>query len=117
LGADQAFQDLKTAFTMVPIPIHPDFLKPFSFESDASDYVLGAVLSQNSEDKRLHLIAFHSRKFTPAKINYEIYDKGFLAIVDFFQEWRHFLEGAVHPITVYIDHKNFEYFMSTRVLN
>jgi hypothetical protein len=64
---------------------------------------------------------FHSRKFTIAEINYEIHDKELLAIVDSFQEWRHFLEGAQHPITVYIaiytDHKNLEYFMSAKVLN
>jgi hypothetical protein len=41
--ADQAFQDPKTAFTMAPILIHPDFLKPFFLESDTSDYALRAV--------------------------------------------------------------------------
>jgi hypothetical protein len=70
-------------------------------KNDASDYVLGAVLFQNGEDGRLHPVAFHSRKFTTAEINYEIHDKELLVIVDSFQEWRHFLEGAVHPITVY----------------
>ena len=102
---------------MAPILVHPDFSKPFFLETDASDFALGAVLSQSGEDKRLHLVAFHSRKFTTAKINYEIHDKELLAIVDSFQEWRHFLEGALHPITVYTDHKNLEYFMSSRVLN
>ena len=52
-----------------------------------------------------------------AAINYEIHDKELLAIVDSFQEWRHFLEGAQHPVMVYTDHKNLEYFMSTKVLN
>jgi hypothetical protein len=42
---DQAFQNLKTAFTMAPILIHPDFLKPFFFKSDAFDYALGTILS------------------------------------------------------------------------
>jgi hypothetical protein len=51
-------------------------------------------------------------KFTTAEINYEIHDKELLAIVNSFQEWRHFLEGALHPVTVYTDHKNLEYFMS-----
>ena len=66
---------------------------------------------------KLHPIAFHSRKFSATKINYEIYDKELLAIVDSFQTWRHYLEGASTPITVYTDHKNLEYFMSARVLN
>ena len=40
-----------------------------------------------------------------------------MAIVDSFQEWRHFLEGAKHPVTIYTDHKNLEYFISAKVLN
>jgi hypothetical protein len=75
------------------------------------------VLSQPDKDRRLHPVAFHSRKFTFAEINYEIHDKELLAIVDSFQEWRHFLEGAQHPVTVHTDHKNLEYFMSAKVLN
>ena len=70
----------------MPILIHPDFQKPFFLESDASDFALGAVLSQPSEDRRLYHVAFHLRKFTAVEINYEIHDKELLAIVDSFQE-------------------------------
>jgi len=117
LEAENAFQNLKTAFTTAPILIHPDFSKPFYMETDASDFALGAVLSQKGDDAKLHPVAFYSRKFSAAEINYEIHDKELLAIVDSFQEWRHFLEGASHQVTVYTDHKNLEYFMSARVLN
>jgi hypothetical protein len=116
-GANQAFQDLKTTFTTAPILIHPTFSRPFFLESDASDYALGVVLSQKGDDEQLHLVAFHLWKFSFVKINYEIHDKELLAIVNSFQEWRHFLEDVVRLITVYTDHKNLEYFMSTRVLN
>ena len=115
--AEKAFQDLKTAFTTAPILVHPDFAKAFYLETDASDFALGAVLSQMGVDEKLHPVAFYSRKFSAAEINYEIHDKELLAIVDSFQEWRHFLEGAAHPVTVYTDHKNLEYFMTARVLN
>ena len=87
MEADQAFEALKKAFTTVPILIHPDFQKPFFLKSNASDFALGVVLSQPSEDGRLYHIAFHLRKFTAAEINYEIHDKELLAIVDSFQEW------------------------------
>jgi hypothetical protein len=75
------------------------------------------VFSQPDKDGRLHPVAFHSRKFIAAEINYEIHDKELLTIVDSFQEWRHFLEGAQHPVTVHTDHKNLEYFMSAKVPN
>ena len=56
-------------------------------------------------------------KFHGCRINYEIHNKELLTIVNSFQEWRHFPEGAVHPIIVYTDHKNLKYFMSACVLN
>ena len=86
-------------------------------ETDASDFALGAVLSQLGDGEKLHPVVFHSRKFNATEINYEIHDKELLAIVDYFQEWRHLLEGATHQVIVYPDHKNLEYFMSTCVLN
>ena len=85
--------------------------------SDASDFALGGILSQEGDDHELHPIAFHSRKFQAAEINYPIYDKELMAIVDCFDEWRRFLEGSPHKVTVYTDHKNLEYFQSARVLN
>ena len=114
---EKAFQLLKTAFTTAPVLVHPDFSKPFFMETDASDFALGVVLLQLGDGEKLHPLAFHSQKFSAVEINYEIHDKELLAIVDSFQEWRHLLEGATHQVTVYIDHKNLEYFMSTRILN
>jgi hypothetical protein len=90
--AQKAFQDLKIAFTTTPFSVHPDFSKPFYMETDALDFALGAVLSQKGEGKRLNPVAFYSRSFFAAKINYEIHDKELLAIVDSFQEWRYLLE-------------------------
>jgi hypothetical protein len=115
--ADQAFETLKKAFTIAPILMHPDFQKSFFLETDASDFALRAVLSQPDKNGRLHPIVFHSRKFIVAKINYEIHDNELLAIVDLFQEWRHFLKRVQHMITIYTDHKNLEYFMFAKVLN
>jgi len=86
-------------------------------ETDASDFAIGAVLSQRDDEGRLHPVAFHSRKFQPAEINYEIHDKELLAIVDAFKHWRRYCEGATHQIQVFSDHQNLEYFTTTKVLN
>jgi hypothetical protein len=115
--AQKAFQDLKAIFTTTPILVHPDFSKPFNMETDASDFALGAVLSQEGDGRWFHPVVFYSRKFYAAEINFKIHDKELLTIVDSFREWRHLLEGASHPITIYTDHKNLEYFMTARVLN
>jgi len=40
-----------------------------------------------------------------------------LAIIRALEEWRHFLEGARHPVEIWTDHKNLEYFMTAKKLN
>jgi len=115
--AEKAFEGLKKRFTTAPILSHFDPTRPVIIETDASDFAIGAILSQRDEEKRLHPIAFHSRKFTPAEINYEIHDKELLAIVDAFKHWRRYCEGAEQQVQVYSDHQNLEYFTTTKVLN
>jgi len=83
-------------------------------ETDASDYALGCILSQY-HGKRLHPVAFHSCKLSPAERNYDIHDKALLAIVVTFMEWGHYLEGTEKPVTVYTDHQNLQYFLPTKV--
>jgi hypothetical protein len=83
--AEQAFITLKQRFTTAPVLAHFDPTRPVIVETDASDFALGAVLSQRGCENRLHPVAFHSRKFSPAEINYEIYDKELLAVVDSFK--------------------------------
>ncbi|MBE6133033.1 MAG: hypothetical protein E7180_06615 [Erysipelotrichaceae bacterium] len=106
-GPDQqaAFDKLKSLFTSAPILKNPDSNKPFVVETDASNFAVGAVLSQEFDGK-LHPIAFISSSLTKSERNYPIYDKELLAIKVALEEWRHFLEGARHPFTIYTDHKN-----------
>jgi hypothetical protein len=87
----RAFETLKKAFISAPVLVHFDPSKVAVVETDASDFALGAILSQKGEDNRLHPVAFHSRKLTPAEINYEIHDKELLAIMDCFGRWRRYL--------------------------
>ena len=73
--AYNVFLGLKKTFTSAPILAHVDSAKPFIIEADVSDFSLGSILSQLGDDKKLHPVAFHSRKFNAAEINYEIHDK------------------------------------------
>lgn len=76
------FQDLKIAFTTASILIHIDFLKIFYLEIDASNFALRAILSQIEKDRKFYLIMFYFRKFSTIKINYKIYNKELLVIID-----------------------------------
>ena len=115
--AKKAFTDLKCAFTSTLVLTHVDLEKKFIIKVDVSDFAFSSVLSQLGEDGKLHLIAFHSWKFTAVEINYDIHNKKLLAIVDSFEQWRQFWEGFPHQVIVYYDHKNLTYFQTARVLN
>ena len=57
---EEAFQLLKTQLISAPVLALPDFNKPFSIETDASEYGIGAVLQQEG-----HPIAFMSKALAP----------------------------------------------------
>ena len=92
--AQSSFKALKAAFTTAPVLAHVDPGRPFIIETDASDFALGAILSQYQDDGLLHPVAFYSQKFSSAEMNYHIYDKELLAIITAFEQWRHYLDGA-----------------------
>ena len=110
-----AFDSLKSAFTSAPILVQWDPDAPVIVETDASDYALGAILSIIS-DNEVHPVAFHSRTFSSTELNYDVHDKELLAIFEAFRTWRHYLEGTPTPIDVITDHKNLEYFSTTKLL-
>ena len=85
-------------------------------ETNALDYTLTVILSIVNEDNKVHLVAFHSYTFTTVELNYETYNKELLVIFEAFKIWRHYLEGLAYPIDIVIDHKNLEYFSTTKML-
>lgn len=114
---EQAFQELKRAFTQAPMLQMHDPQRKTRVETDASDYALGAILSQQCEDGKWRPVFYHSRKFSGAELNYDVHDKELLAIVDAFEQWEAQLKGARYPIEVYSDHQNLTSFMTTKKLN
>ena len=56
-------------------------------ETDASDYALATVLSIHTPDSDYHPVAFHSRTFKDAEMNYDIHDKELTAIYHAFKWW------------------------------
>jgi len=85
-------------------------------ETNALDYVFAAILSIMTKDNEIHPIVFYSRTFSTLELNYDIYDKELLAIFEAFKIWRHYLEGSTSPIDIVTDHKNLEYFSTTKIL-
>ena len=67
-------------------------------------------------DGELHLVTFYSRTLTAPELNYDTHDKELLAIFEAFWTWCHYLEGSATPVDVITDHKNLEYFSTSKIL-
>ena len=76
----------------------PNFQLPFIIHTDASDYQLGAVISQENMP-----IAFFSRKLNAAQRKYTTIEKELLSIAETLKEYKTMLKGQ--KITIFTDHK------------
>jgi hypothetical protein len=113
----QAFANLKVAFSTAPTLAFFDYNRKTILETDASDWASGGVLSQIDDEGYLRPVAYFSSKHSASECNYEIYDKELLAIIKSLEEWRPELQGTQEPFEIITDHKNLEYFMTTKALN
>ena len=59
--------------------------KKIIIEIDTNKIALNSILNQPDEKQRLYSIIFYFRKFTAPELNYDIYDKKLLAIVNSFK--------------------------------
>ncbi|WVZ21467.1 hypothetical protein V8G54_008789 [Vigna mungo] len=104
----EAFDELKGKLTTAPILQPPNWELPFELMCDASDFALGAVLSQKSE-KIPHVIAYASRTLDAAQRNYTTTEKELLAIIFALDKYRPYLLGS--KTVVHTDHSALKYLM------
>ena len=112
----KAFQELKERITSQPVLALPRKEGKFRVETDASGHAIGGVLSQEQE-RKWKPIAFLSRMMQPAEMNYEIYDKELLAIVEALSKWQQYLLDIAETFEIWTDHKNLKYFREPHKLN
>jgi len=85
-------------------------------EMDASDQAITAILLVTTPDTEICPVAFSSQSLQSAEWNYDMHDKELLAIYQAFINWRRYLEGSINIIDTVTNHKNLEYFMTTKKL-
>ncbi len=62
------------------------------------------------------LVAFYSCTLQSTEWNCDTHDKELLVIYEAFKSWHHYLEGLAKTINMVMDHKNLEYFTTTKKL-
>ena len=97
-----SFEQCKQLLINDPILQYPDYDKQFIVTTDASNFAIGAVLSQKFDNKELP-IAYASRTLNEHEINYSTTEKELLAIVWATKYFKHYLLGVKFKIVT--DHK------------
>ncbi|CAG9134600.1 unnamed protein product [Plutella xylostella] len=108
--ADASFNKLKECLVSAPVLSCPNYDLPFEVHTDASDYGVGAMLTQTVDGKE-HPIAYMSRSLTGAEKNYSITERETLAVITALEHWRCYLENG-QTFTVYTDHSALKWFLS-----
>ena len=103
-----AFERLKQALTNAPVLHQPDFTKPYTIETNASDFAIGYALMQQGDDELMHSVAFDGRKLREAELNYPTHEKKLLAIKKALVKFRHYIENNF-TTTVLTDHESLRY--------
>ena len=108
-----AFETIRTKLTSAPILVLPKFEKPFQLETDACNYGIGAVLSQEAEQSVQWLpVAYYSKHLTKQQRNYSVSEKELLAIVLGVEHFRQFLYGI--NFNVITDHQPLKYLLTIK---
>jgi len=116
-AAQASFDALKASLCEAPVLAPPDRDAPYTIDCDASAFAIGAVLSQGEGDTK-RVVAFESRKLTPAERNYLNHDKETLSVVHALRKWRHYVMNG-HQTKVFTDNTATKYILtkSTEQLN
>jgi hypothetical protein len=108
-AAAAAFNKLKNAMVTTPVLALPDFATLFIVETDASDFGIGAILSQQGQP-----IEFFSKALGPSKRAWAIYAKEMLVVMEAIKTWRPYL--LVRKFQIQTDQKSLKFLLEQRII-
>ena len=112
-----AFDTLKQRLSTADVLAHPDPARQWIIHTDASEFAIAGVLSQQQADGAVRPVAYFSRKLSGAETRYDsIHEKELLALVKAVEHWRCYLEGSVFPVLLYTDHRGLSWLNTQREL-
>lgn len=107
--AKESFAKIKNALTSEDLVLaYPDFSKDFELVTDASNFAIGAVLSQNDRP-----ISFISRTLNKTEEHYAANEKEMLAIIWALNSLRNYPYGSV-KVKIFTDHQPLTYALSNK---
>ena len=109
----EAFGRLKAVFTIELVLAILDIDRKIRVETNASNYVMGGVLSMKYENGKQRSVAFISKSLNITEQNYKIHDKEMLVVIRCLEVWRHYLEEAKLEFEIWTNYKNLQYFMTS----
>ena len=115
IECQEAFVTLKRKLLTDPILAFPNFNRPFILHTDASDFAIGAVLSQKDDNGIDRVISYASRKLNPAERNYSATARECLAVVHWTKYYRPYLFGT--KFTVVTDHVSLKWLFNFKQPN
>lgn len=105
--AEASFVALKRCVINPPVLKFPDFNRQFLIHCDASQYALGALLSQSYENGE-HPVHFASKTLNAAQRRLSVFEREFMAIIFALDTFKHYVLGA-EKFILFTDQKSLVY--------
>ncbi len=102
---------------MISVLRHFNLKQQAILKTNASNYIKDEILSQYDDEKVLHSMTFYSKSMILAEINYHIYDKKLLVIIQCFEHWQLELKCTELFIQMFINHQTLKIFMKNKQLS
>lgn len=114
---DHCFEMIKALACKTPIlrPIDHKSDEPIWVVTDASISGIGGYYGQGPTWQTMWPAGFHSRKFSPAQVNYATHEQEILAVIETLMKYEDKLLGK--SFVVVTDHRSLEFFKTQRDLS
>ncbi len=113
----QVFDNLKKQVSSISVLRHFNLKQQAILKINALNYVKDEILSQYNDEKVFHSMIFYSKSMILAEINYHIYDKKLLVIIQCFKHWWLKLKCTELLIQMFINHQTLKIFMKNKQLS
>ena len=113
----QVFDNLKKQVSSISVLRYFDLKRQAILKINALNYVKDEILSQYDDEKVLHSMIFYSKSMIFAEINYHIYDKKLLVIIQCFEHWWLKLKCTELLIQIFINYQALKIFMKNKQLS